>query len=72
MEDLRNKVLQAENAILQLAEELAKAKGITEQVKLVEQKLNDASKAVEKSVKALEETQKMQVNSINSLLEKKP
>jgi len=57
MSELRNEVLQAEVAIRQLAEELAKAKGVTEKVAIVERKLNEAAKALEQSRKALEGTQ---------------
>ncbi|MEM3433605.1 MAG: hypothetical protein QXI12_08525 [Candidatus Methanomethyliaceae archaeon] len=55
MNEWREEVLKAEAAILALAEELARAKGITESVSAVERRLNAAAIAVEKSRNALEE-----------------
>ncbi|GBC98692.1 hypothetical protein HRbin17_01206 [bacterium HR17] len=57
MSELRSEVLQAEVAIRQLAEELARAKGVTEKVAIVERKLNEAAEALEQSCKALEGAQ---------------
>ena len=51
MSELRSEVLQAEVAIRQLAEELARAKGVTEKVAIVERKLNEAAEALEQSCK---------------------
>lgn len=57
MGELRNEVLKAEAAIHQLAEELAKAKGINEQVKITEQRLMKAANALEQGCRALEAAQ---------------
>lgn len=57
MSELRNEVLQAEVVIRQLAEELAKRKGVNEQVEIVEQRLSKAASALEQSFKALEGAQ---------------
>ncbi|MEM1913680.1 MAG: hypothetical protein QW067_11115 [Thermofilaceae archaeon] len=55
MNEWREEVLKAEAAILALAEELARAKGITESVSAVERRLNAAAIAVEQGRNALEE-----------------
>jgi len=58
MDELKRKeVLQAEEAILQLAEELARAKGIADNVEEVRRRLNEAANLLERSRKAMEEVQ---------------
>ena len=56
MDELKRKeVLQAEEAILQLAEELARAKGIADNVEEVRRRLKEAADLLERSRKAIEE-----------------
>lgn len=49
MSELRQEVLQAEVAIRELAEELAKAKGLVDNVTVIEQRLSEAAKMMEQS-----------------------
>ncbi len=58
MEDIKNKILKAEETIIQLAEELEKAKTVTEQVSIIERKLSQAHEALQKSISALEQAEK--------------
>ncbi len=57
MSELRQEVLQAEVAIRQLAEEMARAKGIADNVEEVRQRLNEAANLLEQGQKAMEEVQ---------------
>jgi len=57
MSELRQKVLQAEEAIRQLAAEMARAKGIADNVEEVRRRLDEAANLLERSRKALEEVQ---------------
>lgn len=57
MSELRQEVLQAEAAIRQLAEEMARAKGIADSVEEVRRRLGEATNLLERSRKAMEEVQ---------------
>jgi chromosome segregation ATPase len=57
MSELRQEVLQAEAAIRQLAEEIARAKNIADNVEEVRRRLNEAANLLERSRKAMEEVQ---------------
>jgi methyl-accepting chemotaxis protein len=56
-DEFRQKVLQAEVAIRQLASELARAQGIADSVEEVRQRLNEAANILEQSREAMEEVQ---------------
>lgn len=53
MKELRDEVLQAEVAILKLAEELSRAKGIADNVMIVEKRLSEAADIVKQSQETL-------------------
>lgn len=57
MSELRQEVLLAEEAIRQLAAEMARAKGIADNVEEVRRRLDEAANLLERSRKALEEVQ---------------
>jgi len=57
MSELRQEVLLAEEAIRQLAAEMARAKGIADNVEEVRRQLDEAANLLERSRKALEEVQ---------------
>ena len=57
MSGLRQEVLLAEEAIRQLAAEMARAKGIADNVEEVRRQLDEAANLLERSRKALEEVQ---------------
>ena len=57
MSDFRDEVLQAEATIRDLATELAKAKGITQNVESIEKRLGQAADALRQAQIALEKSQ---------------
>jgi chromosome segregation ATPase len=67
MSELRQEVLQAEAAIRQLAEEIARAKNIADNVEEVRQRLNEAANLLERSRKAMEEVQEPLKKAVEAL-----
>lgn len=67
MDERRNQVLQAEAAIHQLAEELARAKGIADSVEVVERRLDEAAKVVSQSQEILKEAQRKLDSAVDAL-----